>query len=89
MSKSDIARDVGKNLQTLAKDSLIDATASAIEGGDVKAALSNNLKSARKEIAKTIKRSGRVKSVSKRKQQKPTKKRGKRRKYNFIEDDAF
>ena len=88
LSRSEIGKDVGRQLKSLAKDTAITAAVNAIEGKELNEGLSENLKTARRQIAQTIKKRN---SPKKRKSTIPKlkKSRNKVKKYNFIKDDDF
>lgn len=88
LTKSEIGRDVGRQLKSLAKDTAITAAVNAIEGKELNEGLSENLKTARKQIAQTIKKRNLAK---KRKPAMPKSKKSRKKvkKFNFIRDDDF
>ena len=83
--KSDIAKDIGKEMKELATTSLVTAAADAIEGKNPKQNLQANVNKTKQKIAKTI----RAQNNKKRKAL-PTKRKpsapAKKKKYNFIRD---
>ena len=54
--KSDIAKNVGKELRQLAKESVSDVAIDALEGKDLKDSIKGQLKKSKKRIARTIKK---------------------------------
>ena len=87
IGKSDIAKDIGLEMKNLAKDSLISAASNALEGRSVKEGLKTDLQTAKKAIAKQI-RKRKQSNRNQKKSKKPKKANiANRAKFNFMEQE--
>ena len=80
--KSDLAKDLGQEMKHLATNSIISATADAIQGKDPSENLQNNLNQAKKRISNQIQKNKKRKRAIN-----PSKKKrhsNKIKKFNFI-----
>ena len=84
--KSDIAKDVGRQLRDTATNSVVNMTADALEGKSARESLQNQLSSAKNDIAKTIRNSRKTKTPVKRKIVKKKKTVSKKSRRNFFDD---
>ena len=89
IARSDIAKDVGRQLRDTATRSAVNMAVDALEGRNVKESLQNQLESAKQDIATSVRK--RVKRQSKRpaKKNKPAKSKrsnNKRKGSSFFDD---
>ena len=89
IARSDIAKDVGRQLRDTAQRSAVNMAVDALEGKNVKESLQNQLESAKQDIATSVRK--RVKRQSKRpaKKNKPAKSKrsnNKRKGSSFFDD---